>query len=50
MCFEESRVLANDVHDIGRDNGFVVFATLDLAKTQKIFDDGDQEAFLRLLV
>jgi hypothetical protein len=48
--FEESRVLADDVHDIGCDHGFVVFATLDLAETQKIFDDGHKEAFLGLLV
>jgi hypothetical protein len=41
MCFEESRVLTDDVHDVRRDNGFVVFATLALAETKKIFDDSD---------
>jgi hypothetical protein len=31
--FEESRILSNDVHDVGCDDGFVVFAPLDLAET-----------------
>jgi hypothetical protein len=31
--FKESRILSNDVHDIGCDDGFVVFAPLDLAQT-----------------
>ena len=32
MRFEEPRVLADDVHDVGRDDSFVVFAALNLAK------------------
>ena len=28
---QESRVLADDVHDVGRDDGLVVLASLDLA-------------------
>jgi len=31
--FEESRILSNDVHDVGCNDGFVVFAPLDLAET-----------------
>jgi hypothetical protein len=41
MRFEESWVLANDVHNVGRDDGFVVFSAFDLAETQKVFDDSD---------
>ena len=32
--FQESRVLADNVHDVRRDDSFVVFAPLDLAETQ----------------
>src|SRR5690242_513303 len=32
VCLEESRVLANNVHDVTSDNGLVVLATLHLGK------------------
>jgi hypothetical protein len=41
MRFEESRILADDVHNVGRDDGFVVFAPLNLTETQEVFDDSD---------
>ena len=47
---EETWVLANDVHDVGRNNGLVVLATLDLAKPEEILDDRDQESLLRFLI
>ena len=31
MGFQEARVLTDDVHDIGGDDGFVVLSTFDLA-------------------
>jgi hypothetical protein len=37
--FEEAGILANDVHDVGGDDSFVVFATFDLAQTQEVLDD-----------
>lgn len=48
--FQESRVLSNDVHDVGGDNGFVVFPAFHLCETEKFFDDSDQEALLGLFV
>ena len=39
MCFEEPWVLANDVHDVGRNDSLIVLATFDLAETKKVFDD-----------
>jgi hypothetical protein len=50
MGLQKSRVLANDVHDVGSDDGLVVLASLHLGKTEKLLDDGDQKAFLRFLV
>ena len=50
VCFEESWILAHNIHDIGSNDRFVVFASLDFAKTEEILDDRDQEALLCLLV
>lgn len=50
MRLQEARVLSDDVHNIGRDDGLVVLPALDLAQAQKVLDDGDQEALLLLLV
>ena len=50
MRFQESRILADDVHDVGRHYRFVVLATFHLDEAQKLFDNGDKEAFFRLLV
>jgi hypothetical protein len=50
MGLEEPRVLSNDVHYIGRDYGFVILSTLDLAKTQKVLDNGHEETFLRFFI
>lgn len=48
--FEETRILANNVHDIGGHNGFVILSTFNFAKAQKVFDDSDQESLLGILV
>lgn len=50
MRLQEPRVLADNVHDIGRNHGLVVLSALDLAKAEQVFDDSNQEALLGLLV
>lgn len=50
VCLEESRVLADNVHDIRRDHGLIVLSTLDFAQPKQILDDRDQESLLGLLV
>jgi hypothetical protein len=49
MCLEESRVLANDVHNIGGHDRFVVLASLIFAQSQKVFDDCDKESLFQVL-
>ena len=50
MCLEESRVLSDDVHNIGSNDGFVVLSAFDLAKPEQILDHGHQKAFLGFFV
>lgn len=50
MCLEESRVLSDDVHDIGSNDGFVVLSAFDLAEPEQILDYGHQKAFLGFFV
>ena len=50
MCFQEARILSDDVHNVRRNNSLVVFATLNFAESEKIFDDGDQEALFGLFI
>jgi hypothetical protein len=47
--FEESRVLANDVHDVGGADRLVVLSTLLLGQAEEILDDRNQETLLHLL-
>jgi hypothetical protein len=47
---EKAGILANNVHDIGRDDGLVVLASLHLHQTKEFLDDRHQEPFLRLLI
>ena len=47
--FEESRVLANDVHDVGGADRLVVLSTLLLGQAKEILDDRNQETLLHLL-
>ena len=42
--------MTDDVHDVGSDDSLVVLATLDLAETEEVLDNSDQETLLRLLV
>mmetsp|Transcript_27650 Transcript_27650/g.70460 ORF Transcript_27650/g.70460 Transcript_27650/m.70460 type:complete len:1163 (-) Transcript_27650:210-3698(-) len=46
---QEARVLPDDVHDVGRDDGLVVLAALHLAQPEQVLDDGHEEALLVLL-
>ncbi len=50
MGFQETRILANNIHDIGGDNSLVVLSALNLAKSQKVANDCDEESLLGLLV
>lgn len=50
MRFQESRVLADDVHDVGSNNRFVVFTSFQFDKSKKLFDDRYKETFLCLLI
>lgn len=50
MRFEESWVLADNVHDVGRADGLVVFASLHLSQAQQVLDHSDKESLFRLLV
>ncbi len=50
MCAQEAGVLADDVHDVGRDDGLVVLAALHLAQAQQLLDDHHQELLLVVLV
>lgn len=50
MRLEESGVLSDDVHDIRSNDCFVVFSTFHFTKAKQVFDHGDQETLLRVLV
>ena len=43
MVFQKSWVLSDHVHDAGRDDGFVVFASFLFAESEEVFDDVDEE-------
>jgi len=49
MSLEESGVLADDVHDIGRNDGLVILASLHLGQPKEILDDSNQESLFGLL-
>ena len=46
---QEARILPDNVHDVGGDDGFVVFAALHLAQTQQILNHRHQKLLLILL-
>ena len=50
MRLEEAGILADNVHDVGGDDGLVILAALHLSKSKKILDNGNKEPLLRLLV
>lgn len=50
MRFQEPRILADDVHDIRRDNRLVVLATLKFYKSQELLDDSHKETLFLLLI
>lgn len=37
---QKARILADDVHNVRRNNGFVVLPALDLAQAKQVLDDG----------
>lgn len=47
---EEARILADDVHDVGRHDSLVVLPSFDLTKTEEILDHSDQESLLSLFI
>lgn len=50
MGFEESRILTDNIHNIGSTDSLVVLASLHLSKTKEILDDSHKEALFSLLV
>ena len=50
MGAQEAWILADHVHDVGRDDGLVVLSLLLLAQPQQLLDDGDKEALFVFLV
>lgn len=48
--FQETRILADDVHDVRSDDGFVVLSSLQFYEAEQFLDDRDKEALLLLLV
>ena len=50
MRFEEAWILADDVHDVRGNDGFVILAALNLTQPKEILDDDDKEALLVVLV
>lgn len=50
MSLEETRVLSDNVHDVGCNDGLVVFASFNLTKSKEILDNRDKEALLGFLV
>jgi len=49
MRLQETRVLPDDIHDVGGANGLVVLAALLFGETQKLLDHADQKSLLDLL-
>jgi hypothetical protein len=50
MRLEKARVLTNNIHDIGRDDGLVILASLHLHQAEELLDDRHQESLLRLFI
>jgi hypothetical protein len=46
---QETRILSDNIHDVGGANGLVVLPTLLLSETQKLLDHADQESLLDFL-
>ena len=50
MCFKETRILSDDIHDIGGNNSFVILSSFDLAKSEEVLDNGNKEPLLLFLI
>lgn len=50
MGFEESRILTDNIHNVGSTDSLIVLASLHLSKTKEILDDSHKEALFSLLV
>lgn len=49
VCLEETRVLPDNVHDVGSTHRLVVLASFLLGQSQEVLDDRDQEPLLHVL-
>lgn len=50
MRTEEARILTDDVHNIGGNDGLVVLSTLRLTQAEQLLDHNNQETLLVLLM
>jgi len=50
MSLQESWILADDVHNVASNDGFVVFPTNHLGEPEQFFDEIHEEAFLSFFV
>lgn len=50
MRLQEPRILADDIHDVRGDDGFVVLPSLELYEAEQFLDDSDEESLLLLLI
>ena len=50
MCFKETRILTDYIHNIGGNNSFVILSSFDLAKSEEVLDNGNKEPLLLFLI
>jgi hypothetical protein len=50
MSLQKSWILADDIHDVAGNHGFVVFTTNHLGEPKQFFDKVHEEPFLRFFV
>ena len=50
MCFKETRILSDDIHNVGGNNSFVILSSFDLAKSEEVLDNGNKEPLLLFLI
>lgn len=50
MCFEEPRVLPDNVHDVGCTNRLIVLPSFHFCQTKEVFNDSNQKALFCFLV
>lgn len=50
VSLEEPELLANEIHDVGSDDGLVVLASLHLAQAKEVLNNGHEEPLLSLFI